>query len=537
MVLTKQRRLSHDDDRFPTAQLSLLAICRLAEPIALTSVFPYAFKLVKDFHACDDSNASLYAGLFISAFALAESLTGMFWGGLSDQVGRKPVLLFGCAGTLISLLVVGFSRNIWMAVLGRALGGLLNGNIGVIQTMVGELVKKPEHEPRAYAVMPFIWSVGTIIGPAIGGTFADPSTAFPARFSRSGLFGVFPYLLPNVICAAMLLVSIGLGYYFLEETHPEKRGCPSAYVDETAETPLLVTVGATEDCDVGLQAGSYATFQATEIATSEQWVVHADGSSPPSRTVPLTQKTFTKRIMMLIIALGIFTYHSMTYDHLLPIFLQDDRKMVVTVLGSPLAVPGGLGLSLQSVGLVMSVNGLIALLIQAIVFPACAGWLGVWRVFMLTSILHPLAYFIVPYLALLPPNWLYPGIYAALSIRNVLSILAYPVILILLKDATPSPSVLGKVNGMAASAGAACRTVAPPIAGYLYSIGARQGFTGLAWWGSGLIAVLGAIQCWCIEREKRRAGSVLCETDSLAGDLDDLDTHKTEGALVVAMEG
>lgn len=30
--------------------------------------------------------------------------------------------------------------------------------------MVGELVRNPEHEPRAYAVMPFVWSIGTIIG-------------------------------------------------------------------------------------------------------------------------------------------------------------------------------------------------------------------------------------------------------------------------------------------------------------------------------------------------------------------------------------
>lgn len=73
---------------------------------------------------------------------------GMFWGGLSDRIGRKPVLLFGCFGTVASLLTVGFSTNFWIALAGRALGGLLNGNIGVIQTMVGELVTQPEHERK-----------------------------------------------------------------------------------------------------------------------------------------------------------------------------------------------------------------------------------------------------------------------------------------------------------------------------------------------------------------------------------------------------
>jgi len=74
----------------------------------------------------------------------------MHWGGLSDKIGRKPVLLAGCAGTMLSMIMVGFSSNIWFALFGRAFGGLLNGNIGVIQTMVGELVTKPEHERGLY---------------------------------------------------------------------------------------------------------------------------------------------------------------------------------------------------------------------------------------------------------------------------------------------------------------------------------------------------------------------------------------------------
>lgn len=54
----------------------------------------------------------------------------------------------GCLGTIASLLVVGFSTNFWIALAGRFLGGALNGNIGVIQTMVGELVTNPKHERK-----------------------------------------------------------------------------------------------------------------------------------------------------------------------------------------------------------------------------------------------------------------------------------------------------------------------------------------------------------------------------------------------------
>jgi MFS family permease len=72
----------------------------------------------------------------------------MYWGGVSDRVGRKPVVILGCLGTMLSLLLVGLAPNFWVALAGRIIGGALNGNIGVIQTMVGELVKRPEHERK-----------------------------------------------------------------------------------------------------------------------------------------------------------------------------------------------------------------------------------------------------------------------------------------------------------------------------------------------------------------------------------------------------
>lgn len=81
----------------------------------------------------DPTDAAFYAGCLIASFSLAEALTGMFWGSLSDQIGRKKVLILGNAGTFLSLLIVGFAPNFWIALLGRVLGGLLNGNIGVIQ--------------------------------------------------------------------------------------------------------------------------------------------------------------------------------------------------------------------------------------------------------------------------------------------------------------------------------------------------------------------------------------------------------------------
>ena len=453
---------------------------------------------------------------------------------------------------MLSLLIVGLASNFWLALSGRVLGGFLNGTIGIVQTMVGELVTNPEHErtydsfwspalwslaaciitrlvstpslkfaARAYAVMPFVWSVGTIVGPAIGGMLANPSATYPSIFPPSTLFDTSPYLLPNLVCAGLVAVSLVIGHLFLQETHPELRPGikESPRLDRDAETAIMATSGATGNAGADLRAESYGTFNAVDIRRTESWHVNSDGSKrDPLLEAREFKVAFNRRVMMLVVALAIFTYHSMTYDHLLPIFLEDDRSEVTPSSPVPvtatstsrpsLVVSGGLGLSTNAVGRIMAINGVIALIIQGIVFPPVAKNLGVWRVFLLTAIFHPLAYVVVPFLTRLPPAWLGPGIYACLTLRNLFSIMAYPVILILLKEASPSHAMLAKINGLAASAGAVCRTIAPPVAGYLYSIGARRGLTGLAWWGSALAALVGSIQCFFVERDKYQKARV-----------------------------
>lgn len=92
------------------------------------SIFPYVYYMILDFDITSDTRQiAVYVGLVTSAFAFAEFSSGVAWGRISDRIGRKPVLLTGLAGTALSMLVFGFASSLPIALLGRALGGLLNG--------------------------------------------------------------------------------------------------------------------------------------------------------------------------------------------------------------------------------------------------------------------------------------------------------------------------------------------------------------------------------------------------------------------------
>lgn len=139
---------------FPKRQLFVLAACRLAEPIAFTSVFPYLYNLIRDLKITnDEKKIAKYGGMVSSVYSLGAFLTGLAWGRASDVYGRKPIVLLGLVGTIITIFVFGFSLNIYQVIGARFAGGLLNGNVGVIRTVVAELVTERRHQATAFSIM------------------------------------------------------------------------------------------------------------------------------------------------------------------------------------------------------------------------------------------------------------------------------------------------------------------------------------------------------------------------------------------------
>ena len=158
----------------------------------------------------------------MSIFSLAQCLTGIAWGRASDRFGRKPTIILSLFNTLITTVLWGFSTSLPMAIVVRALAGAGNGNVGVIRTAVAELVPWKELQPLAFSIMPLVWNIGSVLGPAVGGALANPSRVPPVENGYRGMrshgsfLERFPFVLPNILAAGLFIISLINCIFFLK---------------------------------------------------------------------------------------------------------------------------------------------------------------------------------------------------------------------------------------------------------------------------------------------------------------------------------
>lgn len=103
----------------------------------------------------------------------------------------------------------------------RFINGLTNGTLGVVKTYLGELTDST-NRVKTFSYFGIANGIGSIIGSFIGGISAQPAKSFPSVFSNEGIFGAYPYLLPNLICGFSILVNVFLAIVYLQENFPKQ---------------------------------------------------------------------------------------------------------------------------------------------------------------------------------------------------------------------------------------------------------------------------------------------------------------------------
>lgn len=147
-------------------QLVVITLTRLSEPLVQTSLQAYMFYQLKWFDPdLSDSVIASQAGVLHASFTAAQLLTAMMWGRVADssRFGRKKVILIGLTGTMMSCVGFGFSKTFWQALFFRCLGGVTNGNVGVLRTMISEIVREKKYRRSFVPLLPTLGKKAKIL--------------------------------------------------------------------------------------------------------------------------------------------------------------------------------------------------------------------------------------------------------------------------------------------------------------------------------------------------------------------------------------
>ncbi|KAF2073135.1 hypothetical protein CYY_005551 [Polysphondylium violaceum] len=203
----------------PKMKLFSIFITLFCDAINSLSLFPYMNFMIEDFHLTNnEKELGYYVGVLASSYYIAQLFSSFFWGWFSNLKGRRPCLLLGLIGSMVCLLFFGFSKYYFLAIIFRFLCGLVNGNVAVAKTMLGEITDST-NQAKAFSFIGLSWSVGGIIAPLIGGLTSNVCTHYPNTFNDPNSFLCkHPYILPNFICILFSATGLVLNYFYLQES-------------------------------------------------------------------------------------------------------------------------------------------------------------------------------------------------------------------------------------------------------------------------------------------------------------------------------
>ncbi|CAA0835681.1 Protein ZINC INDUCED FACILITATOR-LIKE 1 [Striga hermonthica] len=409
----------------PIKQVLTVWLIVLATSLPISSLFPFLYFMVRDFHVAEqEEDIGYYAGFIGSTFMLGRALTSVFWGSIADRYGRKPVIIIGTTSIVIFNTLFGLSMNFWMAIITRFLLGSLNGLLGPIKAYACEAVRE-EHQSLGLSAVSTAWGTGLIIGPALGGFLAQPAEKFPGIFAQESLFGRFPYLLPCLVISLFAAIVTVVCYW----------------IPETLHTHTSTNVSS-ESCYAALESGNEEKM--------------GENKNTPNQSL---LKNWP--LMSSILVYCIFSLHDMAYTEIFSLWAESPRRL------------GGLGYTTEGVGTVLTISGVGLLVFQSSLYPVVEKILGpilLSRILGIISIPLLTSYH---YIAMLSGFALSILLNCASLLKNVFSI-SIVTGLFILQNRAVDQHQRGAANGIAMTMMSLFKAAGPSGGGTLFSWGQKR---------------------------------------------------------------
>ena len=547
-------------------QLTVLFLSRFVDFFQMAALQTFMVHQLKSFNPdLPASVISHQAGVLQGAFTASQIVTSILWGRAADRptMGRKLVLNIGLVGTAVGCVGNAFAGSFGEAVFWRLMSGAINGTVGAARTMVAECTPKPWH-PRAFLLLPAAFNFANVLGPILAGTLSNPLVNLPQWFGPQGTFGgpdgvawmrTYPFALANLTSTFVLLAEAILVHFFLDETLKGKRPFTFPTLHPLRFVRILVERVS------GARDRGYRLLRETQreglLSNEEHVSMELDRMNQRGQAVDerRTQglpfhRIWTSNVLWVLVSVAIFDFHMGAFSNLWILFLATPRAFVPTSDGTPNPVvppvaadphgalaphpadttsspkiqsrdlvarslfkfANGLAFPPPTIGFAMAIIGFIGVALQFLLYPYANARYGLMRCFRGSLFLFPAAYYLAPYIALLPSSTPAPdpasgpivwfGISSVILLQVAARTFALPATIILINNSSPHPSVLATIHGVGQACSALFRTLGPILAGSWYGTWQERGITGMAWWIVATVATVG-----CFASYKVRNGS------------------------------
>jgi DHA1 family tetracycline resistance protein-like MFS transporter len=185
------------------AAVGFIFLTLVIDIVGLGIIIPVVPQLIKGLlHTSDLSKASLYGGWMTFLYATMQFLFAPFIGSLSDQYGRRPVLLISLLGFGLDYLFLAFAPSILWLFVGRTIAGITGASVTTASAYMAD-ISDDSNRAQNFGMIGAAFGIGFIIGPMLGGFLGELSPR-----------------LPFIVAACLALLNVVYGYFVLPESLP-----------------------------------------------------------------------------------------------------------------------------------------------------------------------------------------------------------------------------------------------------------------------------------------------------------------------------
>lgn len=228
--------------RNPRRALAVVVGVVFIDLLGFGVVIPILPYYVRSFGVSD-----VFIGLLAASYSLTQFLAAPYLGRLSDERGRRPVMMLSLAGSAIAWTVFGMAEGVGVALgaiaavialfASRMVAGAMGGNIAAANAYVADITPA-ERRAGALGLLGASFSLGFIFGPALGGLAASAPVVAAAKSVFPSFVPATQYSLPSFLAAGLSLVSLGFAGLYLEEPERHREAAARQSIVQQFRTAL-----------------------------------------------------------------------------------------------------------------------------------------------------------------------------------------------------------------------------------------------------------------------------------------------------------